>query len=71
MSFSLHKLELFSSNHGKVHFEGLEHLLRHIRENETFVLKYYTDMKDVPLLDLLRQPSINTDNQLIYFSDSS
>ena len=34
-------------------------------------LKYYAEMKDAPLYDLLRQASINTDNQLMDLSDSS
>ena len=32
LSFAVHKLEKFSANPGKVHFEGLVHLLRYIRE---------------------------------------
>ena len=28
LSFAVHKLEKFSANPGKVHFEGLVHLLR-------------------------------------------
>ena len=35
------------------------------------VLKYYAETKDTPLSDLLRQASINTDNQLIVLYDSS
>ena len=35
------------------------------------VLKYYADMKDTPLSDLLRQASIKTENQFMAFSDSS
>ena len=31
LSFAVHKLEKFSDNSGKVHFEGLVHLLRYIR----------------------------------------
>ena len=34
-------------------------------------LKYYSDMKYEPLSDLLRQASINTENELMAFSDSS
>ena len=34
-------------------------------------LNYYSDMKDAPLYDLLRQASIGTENQLMYLSDSS
>ena len=39
LSFSVHKLETFSENTGKVHFEGWIHLLRYIRYNKTLGLK--------------------------------
>ena len=45
-SFAVHKLAKFSANPGKVHFEGLIHLLIYIRENKTLVLKYYADLND-------------------------
>ena len=32
LSFAVHKLSKFSANPGKVHFEGLIHLLRYIRD---------------------------------------
>ena len=35
------------------------------------VLKYYDDMKGVPLFDLLRQDRIKTKKKLVVFSDSS
>ena len=35
LSFAVHKLAKYSSNPVKVHFEGLIHLLRYIRENKT------------------------------------
>ena len=38
---SVHKLAKFSSNYGKVHFEGLVHLFRYIRYNNTLRLNYY------------------------------
>ena len=34
------------------------------------VFKYYADMKDAPLSDLLKQANINTENQLIAFYSS-
>ena len=71
LSFTVHKLAIFSSNPGKVHFEGLVHLLRYIRDNSTLGLKYYADMNDAPVSDILRQASINTENQLMGLSDSS
>ena len=47
------------------------HLLGYIRDNKTLGLKYYADMKDSPLSELLRQVRIKTENKLIAFSDSS
>ena len=37
--FAVHKLAKFSANPGKVRFEGLIHLLRYIRDNNTLGLK--------------------------------
>ena len=71
LSFAVHKLAYFSANPGKVHFEGLVHLLRYIRDNKTLGLKYYADMNDAPVTDLLRKSNINTKNHLMDFSDSS
>ena len=67
----MHKLEKFSTNSGKVHFEGLVHLLRYIRDNTTLGLKYYANMNDAPVSDILIQSSIKTENQLMVFSDFS
>ena len=33
--------------------------------------KYFADMNDAPVTDLLRQDSFKTDNQLMFLSDSS
>ena len=71
LSFAVHKLAKFSENPGKVHFEGLIHLLRYIRDNKTLGLKYYSDLNDEPVTDLLRQANIKSENQLMDFPDSS
>ena len=71
LSFAVHKLAEFSPNPGKVHFEGLINLLRYIRYNKTLCLKYYADMNDAPVTDLLRQANVKTNNRLMDFSDSS
>ena len=60
LSFAVHKLAKFSANPGKVHFEGLVHLLRYIRDNKTLGLKYYADLNDAPVTDILRQSNIKT-----------
>ena len=39
-------------------------------DNNILGLKYYADMKDAILSDMLRKASINTENQLMVFSDS-
>ena len=67
----MHKLAKFSEKTGKVHFEGLVHILRYIRDNETLGLKYYEYMNDALVSDLLIQASIKTENQFMAFSDSS
>ena len=71
LSFSVQKLAKFSSNTGKVHFDGLINLLRYIRDNNTLGLNYYAYMEDSPLSDLLRQDNIKTENQLMAFYDYS
>ena len=52
-------------------FEGLVNLLICIRENKSLGLKYYADMNDAPVTDMLRQAGIKTDNHLMHFSDCS
>ena len=69
LSFAVHKLAKFSANPGKVHFEGLVHLLTYIRHNKTSGQKYYADLNDAPETDLLRQDNIKTKNHLMAFSD--
>ena len=71
LSFVVKKMAMFSANPGKVHFAGLINLLRYIRDNNTLGLKYFADMNDAPVTDLLRQSSIKTKNHLMAFSDSS
>ena len=61
LSFAVHKLEKFSAKPFKVHFEGLIHLLRYIRDKNNLGLKYYDNMNDAPLSDLLIQASIKTE----------
>ena len=44
---------------------------QYIRDNNTLGLKYYADINDAPVTDLLRQGNIKTNNHLMDFSDSS
>ena len=71
LSFAVQKLAKFSANPGKVHFEGLVHFFRYIRDNKTLGLKYYADLNDAPVTNLLRKANIDTKKNLMAFSDSS
>ena len=71
LEFFSTQLSKFLEKTGKVSFEGLVNLLRYIRYNKTLGLKYYVDMNDAPVIDLLRKASIKTENHLMAFSDSS
>ena len=48
LSFAVHKLAKFSANPGKVHFEGLVHLLRYIRDYKTLGLVHHSDLHIIP-----------------------
>ena len=67
LSFLVHKLAKFSANSGKVKFEGLVHLLMFIRNNTTLGLKYYDNINYATVTNLLRQDSINNENQFMDF----
>ena len=70
LCFTVHKLVQFSSNTGRVHFEGLENLLRYIRDSKNLGLIYYAKIEYAPIYDLLIQNIINNENQLMVFYNS-
>ena len=70
LSFAVHKLAKFSANPGKVNFEGLVYLLIYIKNNKTLGLKYFADLNDAPVTDILRQSNIKTKNHFMDFYDS-
>ena len=65
LCFSVHKMAKLSSNPGKLHFEGLVHLLRYIRDKKNLGLKYYAKIENAPLSDLFRHTIIKTEDQLM------
>ena len=71
LCFAVHKLLYLSYNHGRVHFEGLVKLLQYFRDNKKLVSKYYSQIEDETISDLLRQASIKSENQLMVLYDSS
>ena len=71
LEFFSAQVRKFSANPGKLHFEVLVHILMYIRYNNTLGLKYYANINDAPVSDLLRQTSIKIKNQLMTCSNSS
>ena len=71
LSFAVHKLSKFSSNPGKLHFKGLVHVLRYIRYNINFWVKLLCWYEWFTFIWPVDKASINTDNQLMDFSDYS
>ena len=67
----MHKLAKFSANPRRLHFEVLVHIFRYIRYNNTLGFKYYADIDNSPVSELLRQASIKIENHLMDFSDFS
>ena len=65
------QLRNLSVNPVKVDFEGLIHLLGYIRDSKTSGLKYYADINDALVTDILRQANIKTKNHLMDSPDSS
>ena len=69
LCFSVHKLEKFSSNPGKVNFEDLVQLFRYIKDENDLGLSHHANIEDTPLSDLLRQSRIKTKKKLMVFCD--
>ena len=70
LCFAVNKVAKCSANPGKVHFEGLVHLLIYISYNNTLGLKYDADMYDALVSELLTQDIIKNENHLMAFYDT-
>ena len=70
LCFSVHKLAKFPSSNGKVHLYGLVYFLGYIREKNNLKLKYYAKIEYSHLSDLLIQAIIESEKQLMLFSNS-
>jgi hypothetical protein len=56
---------------GKTHFNELVHLLRYLRDNNNYGVRYFSDYSTSPLFNHLQAYDISTDQRLIVMSDSS
>jgi hypothetical protein len=56
---------------GKMHYEGLIHLLRYLRDNNNYGVRFFSDYLTSPLFKHLTSHNMPTDQHLVVMSDSS
>ena len=69
--YAVNKLAKFNRQPGRFHMDSIVHLLRYIRDSPSFGIKYYSDYEQSPVHKMLKQNGINTNRELVTFSDSS
>ncbi|MGH3054708.1 MAG: reverse transcriptase domain-containing protein, partial [Gaiellaceae bacterium] len=69
--FAVMKLVKFNNNPGKIHFEALIFLLGYLRDNPYLGIKFYSNIADAPVTQLLRSQNITPSSNFYSFSDSS
>lgn len=69
--FPIMKLAKFMQKPGRVHFEALIHLLKYLRSNRCYGLKYYRYIEDSPIHVLLLENGIKSTLNIYGFHDSS
>jgi hypothetical protein len=56
---------------GKAHFDALVHLLRYLRDNNNYGVRFFSDYSSSPLYQHLNAHGLPTDQLLVSMSDSS
>ena len=69
--FPIMKLAKFMQKPSRVHFEALIHLLKFLRSNRCFGLKYYRHIEDSPIHVLLQENGIKSTLNIYGMHDSS
>jgi len=69
--FAVNKLARYMRKPGKVHYDALVHLLRFLRDNNNYGVRFFADYTTSPLFQHLQTHGMPTDQQLIVMSDSS
>ena len=69
--FAVNKLAKYMRKPGKAHFEALIHLLRYLRDNNHYGVRFFSDYSRAPLYMHLISNKITSDQLLIVMSDSS
>jgi len=69
--FAVTKLAKFTKKPGNRHFAALVHLLRYLRDNNNFGIRFFSDFTTSPLYHHLREHKLPTDQLLVIMCDSS
>jgi hypothetical protein len=69
--FAVNKLARYMRKPGKAHFDALVHLLRYLRDNNNYGVRFFSDYSSSPLYQHLNAHGLPTDQLLVSMSDSS
>jgi hypothetical protein len=69
--FAVNKLARYMRRPGKAHFDALAHLLRYLRDNNNYGVRFFSDYSSSPLYQHLNSHGLPTDQLLVSMSDSS
>ena len=67
----VNKLAKFTRKPGKIHFKALVHVLRYLRDNVGYGVKFYSNASESPINQMLKEQKLVIDHLLLGFSDSS
>jgi hypothetical protein len=69
--YAVNKLAKLTRRPGQVHFEALLHLLRYLRDNSLYGVRFYSNISDAPLYQMLLKQNIEEKHTFFGFTDSS
>ena len=69
--YAVNKLAKFNRKPGVYHMDSIVHVLRYLRDNDDYAIKYYSDYKEAPVYQILKDNGVSTANELVTFADSS
>jgi hypothetical protein len=69
--YAVNKLAKFTRKPGKLHFEAIIHLLRYLRDNSLYGVRFYSNIADAPIYQMLLNQKIEEKHPFFGFTDSS
>jgi len=71
ISFAVTKLAKFMRNPGRKHFQYVIHLLQYIKSNTRYGLRYYSDYKESPVHQFMKESEVPVNGHIFGMHDSS